>query len=82
MQTQFNASPTPRIAVRTLLLVVLATSRAVFTALEQPGSSTMKHLPDFEAVGKAIQQHLGLWKEQFLPGAQPRLSFSINYPIF
>lgn len=46
--------------------MVVATARGVWVTLEQPASSTMKHLPDFEATAKSIQELLGLWKEQFL----------------
>ncbi len=46
--------------------MIVATARGVWVTLEQPGSSNMKLLPDFEATAKAIQELLGFWKEQFL----------------
>jgi len=58
----------PRIAARTLMLVILATVRGAYATIEQPASSTMKHLPDFVRTGKLIQKLLGLWTEQFLWG--------------
>jgi hypothetical protein len=56
-----------RIAVRALLLLLVATCRGVYVTVEQPASSTMCFLPDFIATAKAVQQHLGIWQEQFLP---------------
>ncbi|CAJ1425207.1 unnamed protein product [Effrenium voratum] len=55
------------ICSRALLLVVLATARGVFVALEQPASSTMKFFPDLVRTGKLIKKHLGAdyWDEQF-----------------
>ena len=52
------------------MLLILATCRGVWVTLEQPASSTMHYLPDFVATAQAIQQHLGIWKEQFLQGSQ------------
>ena len=60
----------PRMAVRALLLLLIATSRAVYTTLEQPRSSVMEHLPDFKATAKVIQNLLGFWQSQFLSGSQ------------
>ena len=58
--------------MRTLLLLLVATVRGVYTSLEQPGSSLMEYLPDFQATAQLIKQHLGdgLWKSQFLSESQ------------
>lgn len=33
-------------------------------------TSVMKYFPDLRMAGELIQKHLGIWKEQFLQGAQ------------
>jgi hypothetical protein len=63
------------------MLLILATSRGVWVTLEQPASSTMHYLPDFVATAKAIQQHLGIWKEQFLQGSQKAVLVFERIPI-
>jgi hypothetical protein len=41
----------------------------------------MHYLPDFVATAKAIQQHLGIWKEQFLQGSQKAVVVFERIPI-
>ena len=50
------------------MLVVIATVRGAYVALEQPSSSCMKFFPDLVAVGAAISKCINptLWQEQFL----------------
>ena len=57
---------------RALLLLLLATSRGVYSLVEQPQSSTMKYYPDLIHVAKAIQSVLGrlTWDRRFLWGPQ------------
>ena len=67
-----------RICARALMLCIIATVRGAYMALEQPASSQMKHFPDFVHTAKRIQNLLGMWKEQYLPGAH---SSNIIYPV-
>ena len=64
-----------RLALRALLLIILATARGALVSLEQPGSSRMKYLPEFIRTGKLINQYLGakFWKEQFLSETQLKM---------
>lgn len=51
----------PRIALRALMLVILATARGCYCVLEQPSSSVMGHLPEMVRTGKLIQEYLRCW---------------------
>ena len=64
-----------RLALRALLLIILATAKGALVSLEQPGSSRMKYLPEFIRTGKLINQYLGdkFWKEQFLSETQLKM---------
>lgn len=59
-----------RICCRALLLIILCTARGVYAKLEQPASSVMNYMPDFDSTGALISDHLGMWREVFLPSPQ------------
>ena len=54
------------------MLAIIAIARGVYICLEQPASSTMHYLPDFQALATAVDRYLGpgMWKEQFLFGTR------------
>ena len=52
------------------MLVIIATVRGVFSALEQPSSSTMKHFPAVVQTGQRISELVWRWREQFLSVTQ------------
>ncbi|CAK9052676.1 unnamed protein product, partial [Durusdinium trenchii] len=54
-----------RMCSRAMMLVIIATARAAYVALEQPNSSQMKNYPDLVFTGKRIQDLIGYWKDQF-----------------
>ena len=64
-----SGSARPRMCSRAMMLVIIATARAAYVALEQPNSSQMKNYPDLVFTGKRIQDLIGYWKDQFLPGS-------------
>lgn len=55
----------PRIAVRTLFLLLLCTFRGVYTCVEQPMSSSFKLLPTYLCVKSIITKFITPFHQTF-----------------